>query len=109
MCLHAGRLELFDHEAPPSRGFQCERRLLSTQRGQEGAELSPGCRTDGAPHLLASAQVDVVECDLGPVNIQATYDPHGDLLQLPFASTQKAYLSGGGPRYMPSVQTRCGH
>lgn len=46
---------------------------------EERAKLR-SCRADDAAFLLASAQVDPVESDLCAVDVEPTYDPHGDLL-----------------------------
>jgi hypothetical protein len=78
-----GRSQLLGHVPPPGAPLHRERDIVAPgEPGQPAAQVQPVSRADlTAPHLPGHG-VQVVECDLLPVDIQPACDGHRDLLTL---------------------------
>jgi hypothetical protein len=79
-------LQLLHHEQPPRAAFHRERHILAAGEPllQPRPQHVPAGRTDPAPPHLPGDGVQVVECDLLPVDVKPSYDgPYRDLLTLP--------------------------
>ena len=95
-------LELLDDEAPAGAALQGEGHVVAPLEALEpGPHLLAVGGGDLAPAHLSGAGVQIVERDLPAVNVQSSYDSHGDLLELQQLSSVAAMimrLCRGGPR-----------
>jgi hypothetical protein len=78
-----GALQFLGDEPPAGGGLHGEVHLLSVELLQPAAQLQAGGWAELPAAGLAGVGVDPVVGDLPPVNIEAAYDGHRDLLWLP--------------------------
>ena len=78
-----GALQLLGDEPPAGGGLQREVGLLAVELSKPGAQLQAGGRAELPAASLAGVGVDPVVGDLPPVDVEAAYDGHRDLLWLP--------------------------
>jgi hypothetical protein len=72
--------QLLHDIAPPGAALQRERHLRTPGEAlQPPTQVFPIRRGDPAAHHLPGVQIDVVECQLRPVNVDTTHDRHDDL------------------------------
>lgn len=82
VCLHPCPLELLDDEPPARAPFESKGHVLAPlETRQPRPEVVAVCRRDLAAAHLAGVGVQVVERDLSAMNVEPTYDGHGDLLK----------------------------
>ena len=72
--------ELFRHKAPSGRGLQGEVGVETLEGYEEFSDRLPDSRHDAASLDLASLGVQPFVCDLLPMHVECTYNPHWDLL-----------------------------
>ena len=81
MHLRPGRGAFLGDE-PPAGAALHHHLHLTVELGQPLAEPDPVRRCDPTPLGLTRVEVDPVEGDLLPMNVEPSYDAHQDLLQL---------------------------
>lgn len=77
-----GRLELLHHEPPAGGSLQGKVGVEVRELSQPLPERLPGCRDNPSPMDLAGLDILPPVRDLPAMQVQGTYDSHGDLLQL---------------------------
>jgi hypothetical protein len=78
-----GAHDLLGDKPPAGGAFKGEVGLLPSQPRQPGAQLDTGGGLDPPVTCLPGVDVQVVVGDLPPVDVEAAYDGHRDLLWLP--------------------------
>jgi hypothetical protein len=78
-----GVLQFLGNEPPAGRSFKGNVGLLAGEASKPGAQLQAGGWAELPAASLASRGVDPVVGDLPPVDVEAAYDGHRDLLWLP--------------------------